>query len=65
MGVRVFSDPPFKNLLGHFYEILNISAEFSAQAQSIGTLFRQIGLMGGLWTCPNFRGTRTRVQAVG
>ena len=47
MGVRVFSDPPFKNLLGHFYEILNISAEFSAQAQSIGTLLSKLGKRGG------------------
>ena len=28
-----------KILLGHFYGIINISAESSAQAQSIGTLF--------------------------
>ena len=34
---RVFLPPP-KNLLGHSYEILNISSEYSAHAQSIGTL---------------------------
>ena len=44
---RVFLPPP-KNLLGHSYEILNISSESSAQAQSIGTLFGQIGLRGGV-----------------
>ena len=33
--------------LGHFYGISNRSAESSAQAQSIGTLFEQIGLRGG------------------
>jgi hypothetical protein len=31
-------------LLGHSYEILKISAESSAQTQSIGTLFVQISL---------------------
>ena len=41
-----FLDPPRK-FLGHFYENLNISAESSAQAQSIGTLFEQIELEGG------------------
>ena len=59
-------DPPSKDLLGHFFKILNITAEYSAQAQSIGTLFEQIGLKrGGLWTCPKVRGTRVRVQAAG
>ena len=60
-----FLAPPSKNIFGHSYEILNISAESSAQAQSIGTLFEQIGLGGGLWTCPKVRGTRARVQAAG
>jgi hypothetical protein len=46
-GVNIFRTPPFKNLLGHSYKIKNISSESSAQAQSIGTLFKQIGLMGG------------------
>ena len=54
-----------KFFLGHFYGISNISAESSAQAQSIGTLFEQIELRGGLWTCPKVRGTRARVQATG
>ena len=45
-GVRVLC-PPSKKLLGHSYRILNISSESSAQAQSIGTLFGQIGLRGG------------------
>ena len=65
-GGLSFLDPPSKNLLGHSYKILNISAESSAQAQSIGTLFEQIGLRGGgLWTCSKVRGTRARVQAAG
>jgi len=34
--------------LGHFHEILSISSESSAQAQSIGTLFGQIGSRGGV-----------------
>ena len=42
-----FLAPPSKNIFGHSYEILNISAESSAQAQSIGTLFEQIGFRGG------------------
>jgi len=42
-----FSDPPSKKFLGHFYEILNKLAESSALAQSIGTLFEQIGLRAG------------------
>jgi len=55
-----------KDFLGHFYGILNISSESSAQTQSIGSLFEQIGLRGrGLWTCPKVRGTRARVQAAG
>ena len=33
--------------MGHFHDILNISSEYSTQVQSIGTLFGQIGLMGG------------------
>ena len=32
--------------LGHFNGILKASSEFSAQAQSIGTLFEQIGIRG-------------------
>ena len=46
-GVQSFLDPPSKNLLGHPYEILNISSESSAQTKSIGTLFEQIGLREG------------------
>ena len=67
-GVRGGPDlfrPPSKIALGHSYEILNISSESSAQAQSIGTLFEQIGLRGGLWTRPKVRSTRARVQVVG
>ena len=65
-GVQGFLDPPSKIVLGHSYEILNISSESSAQTQSIGSLFEQIGLRGrGLWTCPKVRGTRARVQAAG
>ena len=65
-GGPEFFDPPSRNLLGHSYGILNISSESSAQAQSIGNLFEQIGLRGrGLWTCPKVRGTRARVQAAG
>jgi hypothetical protein len=33
--------------MGHSYKILIILSESSAQAQSIGTLYRQIGLRGG------------------
>jgi len=47
-GVQSFLDPPSKNPLGHSYEILNIPLEFLAQAQSIGTLFEQIGLSEGV-----------------
>ena len=46
-GGLSFLDPPSKNLLGHSYKILNTSAESSAQVQSIGTFFEQIGLGGG------------------
>ena len=46
-GVQSFLDPPSKNLPGHSYENLNISSESSAQTQSIGTLFEQIGFRGG------------------
>ena len=42
-GEPSFLKPPSKNLLGHSYKILNTSAKSSAQAQSIGTLFEQIG----------------------
>ena len=45
-GGSSFLDPPSKNLLGHSYKIVNTLAESSAQAQSIGTLFEQIGLRG-------------------
>ena len=45
-GSRVFWSPPPKKLLGHFYEIVIIYLESSAQTQSIGTLFEQIGLGG-------------------
>ena len=46
-GGPSFSDPPSKSLLGHSYKILNTSAESSAQAQSIDTLFEQIRFGGG------------------
>jgi len=46
-GVSELFGPPSKILLGHSYEKLNISSEYSAQSQSIGTLFEQIGLRGG------------------
>ena len=49
-GIRVFWTlpcPPSKNLLGPSYKILNISAESSAQAQSIGNLFELIGFQRG------------------
>jgi len=39
IGGSNFLDPPSRNFLGHLYEILIISAQFLAQAQSIGTLF--------------------------
>ena len=42
-----FFGPPLQSLLGHSYETLNISSESSAQTQSIGTLFEQIGLREG------------------
>jgi hypothetical protein len=42
-----FWDPPSRILLGHFQGTVNKSLESSAQAQSIGTLFEQIGLRGG------------------
>jgi len=44
-GSRFFG-PPLQNLLGHSYEILNISSGSSAQARLIGTLFEKIGLNG-------------------
>jgi hypothetical protein len=44
---KVFGPPP-KNSLGHSYKILDISSESSAQTQSIGTLFEQIGFRGGV-----------------
>jgi UDP-N-acetylenolpyruvoylglucosamine reductase len=46
--VSEFFGPPSKNLLGHSYEIFNISAESSAQAKSISILLEQIGLRGGV-----------------
>jgi len=46
-GFRSFWDPPSNILLGHSYEILNISSQSSVQSQSIGTPFEQIGLKGG------------------
>jgi len=64
-GGPEFLRPPLQNFPGPLHNILNISTESSAQAQSIGTLFEQIGLGGGLWTCPKVRGTRARVQAAG
>jgi len=45
------------NLFSDVCEIINTSAESSAQSQSIGILFEQIGLRGGLWTCPKVGGT--------
>ena len=47
-GGSEFLGTPSRIFLGHFYEILNVSAESPAQAQSIGTLFEQIGLRGGV-----------------
>jgi hypothetical protein len=64
-GVSEFLGPPSKHLLSHSYKILNTSSGSSAQIQSIGTLFGLIGLRGGLWTSPQVRGTRARVQAAG
>ena len=49
----------------NFHGILNISSESLAQAQSIATLFEQLGSGGGLWTCPKIRRTRAQVQAEG
>jgi hypothetical protein len=46
-GGPSFLDPPSKILLGHSFKMLNISSESPAQAQSIGTLFEQIGLRRG------------------
>ena len=46
-GGPMFFGPPLQSLLGHSYETLNISSESSAQTQSIGTLFEQIGLREG------------------
>ena len=46
-GCPSFLAPPSKNLLGHFYKILNVLSEISAQAQSIGTLFGHIGFREG------------------
>ena len=46
-GGPMFFGPPLQSLLGHSYETLNISSESSAQTQSIGTLFEQIGVREG------------------
>ena len=65
-GGPEFLGPPHQNFTGPLLRKFKISSESSAQAQSIGTLFEQIGLRGwGLWTCPKVRGTRARVQAAG
>ena len=65
-GGSEFLGPPLQKFTGPLLQNFNISSESSAQAQSIGTLFEQIGLRGwGLWTCPKVRGTRARVQAAG
>ena len=45
-GDSIFWGPPSTILLGHFPENIVIYLESSAQAQSIGTLFKQIGLRG-------------------
>ena len=42
-GESEFFGPPTKNLLGHSYKIMEISAGSLAQAQSVGTLLKQIG----------------------
>ena len=42
-GGPEFFGPPSKNLLGHSYKIMEISAGSLAQAQSVGTLLKQIG----------------------
>ena len=39
--------------------------KYTIRAQLIGTLFEEIGYKGGLWTCPQVRGTRARVQTAG
>ena len=65
-GVPSFLDPPSRIFLVHFLENINTSAESSAQAQSIGTLFEQIGFRGGSGgNVRKVRGTRARVQAAG
>jgi len=45
-GVSTFWGPPSRILLERSSEIIIIYLESSAQAQSIGTLFKQIGLRG-------------------
>jgi hypothetical protein len=60
-----FSDPPSRIFLGHCLGIINTSAESSAQAQSIGTVFEQIELRGGVVDMSKVRGTYARVQAAG
>jgi len=42
-GVSTFWDPPSRILLGHFFKIINIYLESSAQELSIGTLFQVSG----------------------
>ena len=46
-GGPEFLRPPLQNFPGPLHNILNISTESSAQAQSIGTLFEEIRLNGG------------------
>jgi len=50
-GSRVCFGPPLHNFTGSLLRNLNISSESSAQTQSIGTLFEQIGLKGGGGVC--------------
>ena len=48
-GGSEYFGPPLQKIFGALLQILSISAEFSAQAQSIGTLFEQIGLSKGVF----------------
>jgi hypothetical protein len=46
-GGPEFFGPPLQKFTGSLLQNLNTSSESSAQAQSIGTLFKQIGSRGG------------------
>ena len=47
-GGAEFFGPPLQNITGSLLRNFNISSESSAQIYSIGTLFEQIGLRGGV-----------------